>query len=115
MRGTLITLSALLALAAFVGCEKSGENDGFLTGEKASASEDKIDMTADIGEVEAKRVALKDAGVGEGSVTDYSCTATVESDAKFYNVSFKSGDSSFEYKLRAADGGIFGANKQTAY
>lgn len=115
MQNKQLTLLALLALVALVGCEKSGENDGFLTGETKVSSADEVDLTADIGEVAARQTAVKDAGVSDSSLTDYSCSTTDENGTKFYFVSFKSGDTSFEYKLRAADGGIFGANRQTAY
>lgn len=115
MQRKLIVLSAFLALAALAGCEKSDDNEDLLTGKSKSSEAEKVDMTADIGEVAARQAAVKDAGVSDSSLTDYSCSVSEEGGTKFYFVSFKSGDTSFEYKLRAADGAIFGANKQTTY
>lgn len=59
-----------------------------------------------ISEEEAKNIALKDAGVKEGSVTNIRIELDFDDGRQEYDVDFYVGDKEFEYTISAEDGSI---------
>lgn len=60
--------------------------------------------SGDIGELEAKNIAMKDAGVTD--IRDYECEVEYKKGRTVYEISFDSGGYEYEYQIDAADGTV---------
>lgn len=83
------------------------------TESKVKAIETPVYASTSLSEIDAKKIALKDAKLSESEITDYKIQSSRQGMILVYEISFENGNTKYEYKLNALFGTILEAEKET--
>ncbi len=93
-----------------VKCEMTDDDE---TEEEQSCQTAQTEETQDIGNVQAKTIALNHAGVDADAIYDMNTKMDVENGVAIYEVEFKSGNMEYEYEIDAVSGTILKHEAET--
>lgn len=85
------------------------------TGQTTAAHVESVGTASDkayIGEIKARDIALRHAGVSEGDLTGYEIELDADWGVMVYDVDFKAGGYEYDYEIHAVDGSIVKSEKE---